>query len=175
MWTAIINGLLAPLLLVAILIVAADRELMRGQPRSRLGWTLVAITTLAKFAAGGVCRVGSRGLARFVEYNKSPDVCWCSKIIRSPQMALPNTRNGTNRTFRIQYGVIFEIWCAGPDCLALVMFTCGPYRDRRSLDMDCPWCCPSPREVVINSEHPQFSLIEAGTPEPVGWDARLFR
>jgi NRAMP (natural resistance-associated macrophage protein)-like metal ion transporter len=35
-WTAVINGLLAPFLLVAILIVAADKKLMQGQPSSRL-------------------------------------------------------------------------------------------------------------------------------------------
>lgn len=51
-WTAVINGLLAPFLLVAILIVAADRKLMQGQPSSRFGWTVVAITTIAMFVAG---------------------------------------------------------------------------------------------------------------------------
>src|SRR5580700_710149 len=51
-WTAVLNGLLAPFLLVAILIVASDTKLMQGQPRSRLGWTVVAITTVAIFAAG---------------------------------------------------------------------------------------------------------------------------
>jgi NRAMP (natural resistance-associated macrophage protein)-like metal ion transporter len=51
-WTAVINGLLAPFLLVAILIVAADKKLMQGQPSSRLGWIVVAITTIAMFAAG---------------------------------------------------------------------------------------------------------------------------
>src|SRR6202165_652261 len=51
-WTAVINGLLAPFLLIAILIVASDRKLMQGQPSSRLGWTVVAITTAAMFAAG---------------------------------------------------------------------------------------------------------------------------
>ena len=51
-WTAVINGLLAPFLLVAILIVASDKELMRGQPSSKLGWALVALTTVAMFAAG---------------------------------------------------------------------------------------------------------------------------
>jgi len=51
-WTAVINGLLAPFLLVAILVVASDKKLMQGQPSSRLGWTVVAITTLAMFAAG---------------------------------------------------------------------------------------------------------------------------
>jgi NRAMP (natural resistance-associated macrophage protein)-like metal ion transporter len=51
-WTAVINGLIAPFLLVAILIVASDKKLMQGQPSSRLGWTVVAITTVAMFAAG---------------------------------------------------------------------------------------------------------------------------
>jgi len=51
-WTAVINGLLAPFLLVAILVVASDKKLMQGQPSSRLGWTVVAITTGAMFAAG---------------------------------------------------------------------------------------------------------------------------
>ncbi len=51
-WTAVINGLLAPFLLVAILIVASDRRLMQWQPSSRLGWALVAITTVAMFIAG---------------------------------------------------------------------------------------------------------------------------
>jgi NRAMP (natural resistance-associated macrophage protein)-like metal ion transporter len=51
-WTAVINGLLAPFLLVAILIIAANKKLMQGQPSSRLGWTVVAITTVAMFAAG---------------------------------------------------------------------------------------------------------------------------
>jgi Mn2+/Fe2+ NRAMP family transporter len=51
-WTAVINGLLAPFLLVAILIIAADKKLMQNQPSSRLGWIVVALTTLAMFAAG---------------------------------------------------------------------------------------------------------------------------
>jgi NRAMP (natural resistance-associated macrophage protein)-like metal ion transporter len=51
-WTAVINGLLAPFLLVAILIVAGDKKLMQGQPSSRVGWVVVAITTAAMFVAG---------------------------------------------------------------------------------------------------------------------------
>jgi NRAMP (natural resistance-associated macrophage protein)-like metal ion transporter len=51
-WSAVINGLLAPFLLVAILIVAADKKLMQGQPSSRLEWIVVVITTIAMFAAG---------------------------------------------------------------------------------------------------------------------------
>ena len=51
-WTAVLNGLLAPFLLVGILMVAADKKLMQGQPSSRLGWIVVALTTVAMFAAG---------------------------------------------------------------------------------------------------------------------------
>jgi NRAMP (natural resistance-associated macrophage protein)-like metal ion transporter len=51
-WTAVINGLLAPFLLVGILLVASDKKLMQGQPSSRLGWIVVAVTTAAMFAAG---------------------------------------------------------------------------------------------------------------------------
>lgn len=51
-WTAIINGLLAPFLLVAILIIASDRKLMQAQPSSRFAWSIVALTTMAMFAAG---------------------------------------------------------------------------------------------------------------------------
>ncbi len=51
-WTAVINGLLAPFLLVAILIVARDKKLMQNQPAPRLGWIIVAITTAAMFVAG---------------------------------------------------------------------------------------------------------------------------
>jgi Mn2+/Fe2+ NRAMP family transporter len=51
-WTAVINGLLAPFLLVGILVVASDKKLMQGQPSSRLGRFVVAVTTIAMFAAG---------------------------------------------------------------------------------------------------------------------------
>ncbi|MFZ0304095.1 MAG: divalent metal cation transporter [Terracidiphilus sp.] len=51
-WTAVINGLLAPFILVAILVVAADKKLMQGQPSSRLGWIVVAITAIVMFTAG---------------------------------------------------------------------------------------------------------------------------
>ena len=50
-WTAVINGVLAPFLLTGILIVASDRRLMQGQPSSRLGRTVVCITTVAMFVA----------------------------------------------------------------------------------------------------------------------------
>jgi NRAMP (natural resistance-associated macrophage protein)-like metal ion transporter len=51
-WTAVVNGLLAPFLLLGILMVATDRELMLGQPSSRLATIVVALTTVAMFAAG---------------------------------------------------------------------------------------------------------------------------
>ena len=51
-WAAVINGWLALFLLVAILILASDKKLMQGQPSSRLGWIVVAMTTVAMFAAG---------------------------------------------------------------------------------------------------------------------------
>jgi Mn2+/Fe2+ NRAMP family transporter len=50
-WTAIINGILAPFLLVGILYVASDRKLMLNQPSSMLSRVVVAIVTLAMFGA----------------------------------------------------------------------------------------------------------------------------
>jgi NRAMP (natural resistance-associated macrophage protein)-like metal ion transporter len=50
-WTAIINGLLAPFLLVGVWLVASDRKIMRNQPSSRLGLVFVGLTTLLMFAA----------------------------------------------------------------------------------------------------------------------------
>jgi NRAMP (natural resistance-associated macrophage protein)-like metal ion transporter len=50
-WTAVINGLLAPFLLVGILLVASDRKLMNGQPSSHLGRLAVALATLLMFLA----------------------------------------------------------------------------------------------------------------------------
>jgi Mn2+/Fe2+ NRAMP family transporter len=50
-WTAIINGLLAPFLLVGILLVACDRKLMQNQPSSMLSRVVVGVTMLAMFAA----------------------------------------------------------------------------------------------------------------------------
>jgi NRAMP (natural resistance-associated macrophage protein)-like metal ion transporter len=50
--TAVINGVLAPPLLVGILFVACDRSIMRGQPSSRLGTWVVGLTTVGMaFAA----------------------------------------------------------------------------------------------------------------------------
>jgi Mn2+/Fe2+ NRAMP family transporter len=50
-WVAIINGLLAPFLLIGILIVASDGEIMRGEPSSRLSRMVVGITALVIFGA----------------------------------------------------------------------------------------------------------------------------
>jgi Mn2+/Fe2+ NRAMP family transporter len=50
-WTAVINGVLAPFLLVGILIAASDRKLMHGQPSSVLGRVVVGLTTVVMFAA----------------------------------------------------------------------------------------------------------------------------
>ncbi|HET9010793.1 MAG TPA: Nramp family divalent metal transporter [Gemmatimonadaceae bacterium] len=50
-WSAVINGVLAPFLLVGILIAASDRTLMQGQPSSRIGRLAVGITAVVMFAA----------------------------------------------------------------------------------------------------------------------------
>jgi NRAMP (natural resistance-associated macrophage protein)-like metal ion transporter len=49
--TAVLNGLLAPFLLVGILLAASDTRLMRGQPSSRLGLAVVTAATVAMFGA----------------------------------------------------------------------------------------------------------------------------
>jgi Mn2+/Fe2+ NRAMP family transporter len=50
-WSAVINGTLAPFLLVGILIAASDATLMHGQPSSKLGRLVVGLTTIVMFAA----------------------------------------------------------------------------------------------------------------------------
>jgi NRAMP (natural resistance-associated macrophage protein)-like metal ion transporter len=50
-WSAVLNGLLAPVILVAILMVAANRKLMQWQPSSLLALVIVAITTALMFVA----------------------------------------------------------------------------------------------------------------------------
>jgi NRAMP (natural resistance-associated macrophage protein)-like metal ion transporter len=50
-WSAVINGILAPFLLVAILIVASDKEAMMGQPSSALSKTIVGVTMVLMFIA----------------------------------------------------------------------------------------------------------------------------
>ena len=51
-WSAVLNGLLAPFLLIGILLVAGDRKLMQNQPSSKLSLIVVSVTTLLMFAAG---------------------------------------------------------------------------------------------------------------------------
>jgi NRAMP (natural resistance-associated macrophage protein)-like metal ion transporter len=50
-WTAVINGLLAPFLLLGIVIAAADRKLMKDQPSSIPSIVIVSIATLMMFGA----------------------------------------------------------------------------------------------------------------------------
>ncbi|MEY2536629.1 MAG: hypothetical protein QOG67_369 [Verrucomicrobiota bacterium] len=50
-YTAVINGVLAPFLLVGIVVVASDRKLMQGQPSSWPSRIIVGLTTLVMFAA----------------------------------------------------------------------------------------------------------------------------
>jgi NRAMP (natural resistance-associated macrophage protein)-like metal ion transporter len=50
-WTAIINGVLAPFLLLALPLVTNDRRVMRDQPSPRLARTLVSATMVIMFAA----------------------------------------------------------------------------------------------------------------------------
>ena len=53
-WSAVLNGLLAPVLLVGIALVASDKQLMNGQPSSMLGrtvvWATAATMTVAAVA-----------------------------------------------------------------------------------------------------------------------------
>ncbi len=50
-WTAVINGLLAPFLLIALLLVASDSRIMNGQISSRPTRWVVGITTVIMFGA----------------------------------------------------------------------------------------------------------------------------
>jgi NRAMP (natural resistance-associated macrophage protein)-like metal ion transporter len=56
-WSAVINGLLAPFLLIGILLLASDRTLMAGQPSSLLGRIVVAGTALVMFWAAAAMLV----------------------------------------------------------------------------------------------------------------------
>ncbi|MGZ7078901.1 MAG: NRAMP family divalent metal transporter [Thermoanaerobaculia bacterium] len=51
-WSAILNGLLAPFLLLGILIISADPYITNNQPSSRASRIVVGFTTIAMFAAG---------------------------------------------------------------------------------------------------------------------------
>lgn len=50
-WSAVINGTLAPFLLIGIVIVATDKKIMQGQTSSRLGRVSVTLTALLMFGA----------------------------------------------------------------------------------------------------------------------------
>jgi len=51
-WTAILNGLLAPFLLVALLLVSNDERIMHGQCSSSITRRVVMLTTVIMFVAG---------------------------------------------------------------------------------------------------------------------------
>jgi NRAMP (natural resistance-associated macrophage protein)-like metal ion transporter len=51
-WTAVINGLVAPFLLVGIVSIARDSAIMRGYPSSRLSIIVVAFAAVMMFVAG---------------------------------------------------------------------------------------------------------------------------
>jgi NRAMP (natural resistance-associated macrophage protein)-like metal ion transporter len=50
-WTAVLNGLLSPFLLVGILVIACNRTCMQGQPSSMLSRVAVGATAVLMFAA----------------------------------------------------------------------------------------------------------------------------
>ena len=50
-WTAVVNGLLAPFLLIGILAVARDEKIMLGQPSSRFSQFVVGLTIVIMFGA----------------------------------------------------------------------------------------------------------------------------
>jgi NRAMP (natural resistance-associated macrophage protein)-like metal ion transporter len=50
-WSAVLNGLLAPFLLVGILAIACDRKCMQGQPSSMVTRVAVGVTAALMFAA----------------------------------------------------------------------------------------------------------------------------
>jgi NRAMP (natural resistance-associated macrophage protein)-like metal ion transporter len=50
-WTAVINGLLAPFLLVGIIFVALDRKIMKGQPSAISSIIVVSLAMLLMFGA----------------------------------------------------------------------------------------------------------------------------
>jgi len=50
-WSGVINGTLAPFLLIGILLVASDQKIMKGQRSSILGRVTVALTMLLMFGA----------------------------------------------------------------------------------------------------------------------------
>jgi Mn2+/Fe2+ NRAMP family transporter len=53
-WSAVVNGVLAPFLLVALLLISNDPQIMNGQISSRIARYVVMLTTVLMFAAAGV-------------------------------------------------------------------------------------------------------------------------
>jgi Mn2+/Fe2+ NRAMP family transporter len=51
-WSAILNGLIAPFMLVAILLIARDPKIMKNNPAPLLNQLIVGIATAGMFAAG---------------------------------------------------------------------------------------------------------------------------
>jgi len=51
-WSAVINGLLAPFLLLAIWLVIRDNKIMLGQPSSQWSQVILLLTTIIMFVAG---------------------------------------------------------------------------------------------------------------------------
>ena len=52
-WSAVVNGVLAPFLLVGMLFVALDKKIMQNQTGSLLGKLVVIFTALLMFLAAG--------------------------------------------------------------------------------------------------------------------------
>jgi Mn2+/Fe2+ NRAMP family transporter len=50
-WSAVLNGLLAPFLLIALFVVATDKRIMQGQTSSRTTRWVVGVTTVVMFGA----------------------------------------------------------------------------------------------------------------------------
>jgi Mn2+/Fe2+ NRAMP family transporter len=50
-YSAIVNGLVAPFVLLGVLLIAMDRKMMKGQPSSKLSAVVVGFTTLLMFIA----------------------------------------------------------------------------------------------------------------------------
>ena len=58
-WSAIVNGVLAPFLLVGILLSARDMRIMKKQPSPVAAQAIVALTTVAMFAGAGMMFYGA--------------------------------------------------------------------------------------------------------------------
>ena len=84
-WTAVINGLLAPFLMVAILIVAADKKLMQGQPSSLSGMDCCSNHNNSHVRGRGcdVCCV-RRGTKRPWEF------CLLEPLVYAPRVRQPH-------------------------------------------------------------------------------------